>query len=135
MTIKELRTAKEMTQAAFAAAIGLSASAIAKVEAGRAKPSENMIGKIRDVFGVDLNAPEAKPAPAKKTGKKKEAAPIKTSAPAIIIQSVMGGEITIDQIMARIAEHVGQVDKVYIKPEENGAYWVKGSESGCINLW
>ena len=26
-------------------------------------------------------------------------------------------------------------DQVYIKPEENKAYWVKGDESGAVELW
>ena len=80
---------------------------------------------------------EAK-APAKKEAK----APAKkktASAPAakvekkveIIIQSPMGGEITPEEIMSRI----GDVDKVYIRIDQNAAYWIKGEESGAINLW
>ena len=166
MTLKELRKIKGLTQGGLAAALGLSASAIAKVESGRGNVSENMLTKIKEVYGIDLNADsvpaaeaEAEPAAPKKTtrgkkpepaaekkatrGKKAEPAAEKKSsagkkeekAATIIIQSVMGGEITADEIMARIAEYVGAVDKIYIKPEENRAYWVKGSESGCINLW
>ena len=43
----------------------------------------------------------------------------------------MGGEITPEEILSRI----GDVDKVYIKVEENAAYWVKGDETGAINIW
>ena len=88
----------------------------------------------------------AKAAPAPKKGKiskapaKKESkAPAKASAKQVtaskkvemIIQSPMGGEITADEIMSRI----GDVDKVYIRIDQNAAYWVKGDESGAINLW
>ena len=89
-------------------------------------------------------APAVKKAEEKKSRKprsKKEAAPApveekvekKTSKqPAkIIIQSLMGGEITPEEILSR----VGDVDKVYIKVEENAAYWVKGDETGAINIW
>ena len=89
-------------------------------------------------------APAEKKTEEKKTRKpraKKEAAPTtveekvekKTSKqPAkIIIQSLRGGEITPEEILSR----VGDVDKVYIKVEENAAYWVKGDETGAINIW
>ena len=94
----------------------------------------------------EAKAPAKKAAPAMKEAKapaKKEAkAPAKkktASAPAakvekkveIIIQSPMGGEITPEEIMSRI----GDVDKVYIRIDQNAAYWVKGDESGAINLW
>ena len=52
--------------------------------------------------------------------------------PSIIIQSVLGGTITPEEILSRIPS---DADAVYIKPEENKAYWVKGSESGSIVLW
>ena len=163
MTLKELRKIKGLTQGGLAAALGLSASAIAKVESGRGKVSEGMLSKIKEVYGIDLvNDSEAEPAaePEKKSARGKKAEPAATpkktprgkkaepavekkssagkkeeKAAAIIIQSVMGGEITTDEIMARIVEYIGPVEKVYVKPEDNAAYWVKGSESGCINLW
>ena len=62
----------------------------------------------------------------KKAEKKTSKQPAK-----IIIQSLMGGEITPEEILSR----VGDVDKVYIKVEENAAYWVKGDETGAINIW
>ena len=52
--------------------------------------------------------------------------------PSIIIQSILGGTITPEEILSRIPS---DADAVYIKPEENKAYWVKGSESGSIVLW
>ena len=54
-----------------------------------------------------------------------------TPATAIIIQSPMGGEIDVTEILAK----VGPVDKVYIRVDQNAAYWVKGDESGAVNLW
>jgi hypothetical protein len=49
-----------------------------------------------------------------------------------MIQSQLGGMITPEEVLQRIPENC---DAVYIKPEENKAYWVKGLESGCVNLW
>ena len=55
-----------------------------------------------------------------------------SSKPSIIIQSVLGGTITPEEILSRIPS---DADAVYIKPEENKAYWVKGEESGSVALW
>ena len=49
----------------------------------------------------------------------------------IIIQSPIGGEISAEEILAKI----GEADKIYVRVDENKAYWVKGKESGFINLW
>ena len=54
-----------------------------------------------------------------------------TPATTVIIQSPMGGEIDVTDILAK----VGPVDKVYVRVDQNAAYWVKGDESGAVNLW
>ncbi len=66
-------------------------------------------------------AAEKKPA-VRKTAKK---------AAEVIIQSPLGGEITEAEILAR----VGNVDKVYVRVDENKAYWVRGDETGSVDLW
>ena len=83
---------------------------------------------------------KAEKAPAKKAEVKAEKAPAK-KAPAkkpvakkvaeVIIQSPLGGEITGAEILAR----VGDVDKVYVRVDENKAYWVRGEETGDVDLW
>ena len=49
----------------------------------------------------------------------------------IVIQSPLGGEITDAEIRARI----GQADAVYVRVDRNKAYWVRGEETGEIDLW
>lgn len=49
----------------------------------------------------------------------------------VIIQSPLGGEIT----AAEVLERVGKVDKVYVRVDENKAYWVRGEETGSVDLW
>lgn len=75
----------------------------------------------------------AEKAPAKKSAEKKpvakKAAAKKTAE--VIIQSPLGGEITGAEILAR----VGNVDKVYVRVDENKAYWVRGDETGSVDLW
>lgn len=70
------------------------------------------------------NRPAAKPASRKPRAKK-------PAEPQIIIQSPLGGEITPFAILAK----VGDVDKVYIRVDKNKAYWVKGTETGSVDLW
>ena len=79
-------------------------------------------------------AKAVKAAPAKKAAAPaKKAAPVKKAAkqPEVIIQSPMGGSITPEEILKR----VGNVDQVYIRVELNKAYWVRGKETGNIDLW
>ena len=52
-------------------------------------------------------------------------------APQIIIQSPSGQEITTSDIL----EKVGNVDSLYVRVDENAAYWVKGEEHGSVQLW
>lgn len=195
MTIKELRTEKKLSQAAFAKTLAVSTSAISAIEAGRMNVSEKIAEKVKEVYGVILGAEEKveaaavkaeaavvaavaaeKKAVAKKAAAKKPAAEKKSAAekkPAakkakaaavkaekkveekvtamketvketvkkprakkapvaeVIIQSAMGGEITPAAVLAK----VGAVDKVYIRVDENKAYWVKGEETGSVDLW
>ena len=49
----------------------------------------------------------------------------------IIIQSPDGREITVDKIKAK----VGTVEKIYVRPDEGKAYWVRGKETGSVELW
>ncbi len=53
----------------------------------------------------------------------------------IIIQSVMGGTITVDEIEKRVKVAAPDADTVYVKPEENRAYWTGGGKMGYVVLW
>ena len=88
-----------------------------KPEAKKAEPVKEAAKKVA----------EKKPA-AKKPAAKKPAA---KKAAEVIIQSPLGGEITGAEILAR----VGDVDKVYVRVDENKAYWVRGDETGSVDLW
>ena len=70
---------------------------------------------------------EKKPV-AKKPAAKKPAA---KKAAEVIIQSELGGEITADAILAK----VGEVEKIYVRVDQNKAYWVRGEETGSVDLW
>ena len=82
----------------------------------------------KKVETAKVEKPAAKKAAEKKPAVKKAAAK-KTAE--VIIQSPLGGEITGAEILAR----VGDVDKVYVRVDENKAYWVRGEETGSVDLW
>ena len=68
-----------------------------------------------------------------KAVKKTAAKSAKASAdPVLVIESVMGGQITPDEVLKKVPKGAEQI---YIKPEENRAYWVKGKKSGSVELW
>jgi len=71
---------------------------------------------------------EAEAAPAKKPAARRTSAKKSVE---VVIQSPLGGEITAAEILAK----VGQADKVYVRVDQNKAYWVRGEETGSVDLW
>ncbi len=55
----------------------------------------------------------------------------------VIIESLMGGKISVDEITSRVKKAAGDIEglKIYVKPEENKAYYVAGSVAGFVKLW
>lgn len=76
-------------------------------------------------------AAEAVAAPVEAVVEKKARRRAAKPAVSVVIQSPMGGEITPEEICARI----GRADTVYIRVDQNKAYWVRGEEHGEIDLW
>ena len=132
MTIKELRAEKKLSQVKFAESVGVSSSLIGAIEQGSKKVSANLSAKVKEVYGVDLG--EAKEV--KNTVKAEEKAvtkkTVKKAAKKAPAKKAAGGEITANEILAKIGE---AVDKVYVRVDQNKAYWVKGDETGSIDLW
>ena len=181
MNLKELREKNKLTQAAFAAPLGVSGKSIYLIESGRMKLSKKLSAKIAEVYGEVIEPAERKArtraAKAEKKidkaatdaaqavldteekidkKKRKARAKVKADKPAVeavaeavaapveavrkrtrktemtfVIQSPFGGEITPEEIRARI----GEADAVYIRVDQNKAYWVKGDETGSVDLW
>ena len=107
------------------------------------KPVEEKVVAVKAAeTAKEVKAPAKKPAakkPAeKKTAEKKPVAkkpaakkPAAKKAVEVIIQSELGGEITADAILAK----VGEVEKIYVRVDQNKAYWVRGEETGSVDLW
>ena len=53
----------------------------------------------------------------------------------LIIESTMGGQISADEIIKRVKEKRNDAAKIYVKPEENKAYFTYGDSVGHIELW
>ena len=89
-------------------------------------------GKKEETKAVKAPAKKAAKPAAKQTAEKKPAvkkAAVKKTE--VINQSPMGGNITPEAILAK----VGKADKIYIRVDENKAYWVRGKETGSVDLW
>ena len=107
---------------------------------GKGTSSQEALYRYFSAYKVKLDE-EPAPVPAKTAptaaqpeaaGKASDSVSVRTaSAPSIILQSPSGGEIALDALIARI----GEVDTVYVRIDRNKAYWVKGKESGDINIW
>ena len=50
----------------------------------------------------------------------------------IIIQSPMGGVVTVDEIARKVPDGA---NAVYVRVDENKLYWVKGDETGSVDIW
>ena len=59
----------------------------------------------------------------------------KTEPVELIIESTMGGQISADEIINRVKEKRSDATKIYVKPEENKAYFTYGDSVGHVELW
>ena len=84
--------------------------------------------KKEAVKAVASKAAAAKKAPAAKAAPK---AAEKKLLNKVIIQSPLGGIITPEEVLKK----VGNVDEVYVRVDQNKAYWVRGKEAGSVDLW
>ena len=60
MNLKELREKNKLTQAAFAAPLGVSGKSIYLIESGRMKLSKKLSAKIAEVYGEVIEPAERK---------------------------------------------------------------------------
>jgi len=127
MTIKELRLSKGMTQEKMAEILGVDRSDLGKMENGKKRISGKIVDKIWYNFGVDVHDTEenkpVKKAPALKPKMK----------PKMIIQSPLGGNITPEEIEARLPEGT---ETCYIRVDQNLIWWVRwDGTNGAVEIW
>ena len=153
--LRALREEKGLTKRAFAQSLGVSDVQIGRLERGVARLTESFLNKVKEVYGRELSSLDAAPEKAQDADKKKaikekgkeETEELKETAkskdiketitqkkePEIYIQSLMGGTISVEEILAKLCD--AEADIVYVKPEENRAYWVGKNSSGAVYLW
>ena len=139
MTIKELRKNKGLTQRKLAESLGVSPVTISAIEGGRLAVSAKLAGKIREVYGVELETAEKK-APVKKAAAKKDEPAEKQmvkkiSVPEleIYIQSPYGGNITPEQVAAKMPEGT---EACFVRVDQNLIWWVKtNGDTGAVEIW
>ena len=78
---------------------------------------------------------EEKKAPVAEEKADEPAAPVVAERVDLIIESTMGGQISADEIINRVKEKRSDAAKIYVKPEENKAYFTYGDSVGAIELW
>lgn len=50
----------------------------------------------------------------------------------IYIQSPMGGNITPEEVAAKVP---ADADAVYVRVDQNTIWWVRGEEYGAVEIW
>ena len=134
MTIRELRKEKGLTQGKFAESLGVSPVTISAIEGGRLAVSAKLAGKIREVYGVELETAEKKAA-AKKDEPAEKQMVKKISVPEleIYIQSPYGGNITPEQVAAKMPEGT---EACFVRVDQNLIWWVKtNGDTGAVEIW
>ena len=134
--LKKIREEKNQSKGEFAKLLGVTPMVYGRYESGTLKIPENietavkeMIAKAEDTVVATEIEVKKKTRSAARKAKETVKGVAKTT---VLIQSQLGGTITPEEVLKRIPEGC---DRVYIKPEENKAYWVKGDESGAVELW
>ena len=121
---KEAKTAKKKVRAA-GKKVGKAVNSVEKTVEEAAANVE------KTVDAVATAAAEAALDIDKKVEKRAVKTAPKKRALNIVIQSPMGGEITAEEIRRK----VGDADAVYVRVDQNKAYWVRGEETGSVDLW
>ena len=123
MTIKDLRLSMDMSQSQFAARIGMDRSDLGKMENGKKKIPDRVIEKIREVFDVEVSD-----AAEKQLVKK-----VSTKSLEIYIQSPLGGNITPEEITAKVPE---DAEACFVRVDQNKIWWLRGNgETGYVWIW
>ena len=59
----------------------------------------------------------------------------KAIAPVVAVQALMGGTIVMEEVIKKVKAVAPDVEHIYVKPEENKAYWVSKNSAGSVDLW
>ena len=122
MTMKDLRNSLKLSQRAFAEQLGVTTAAVSRIENGQMMISDQIADKIWELYGVDVRDVATVKKPKKEKPEKLE----------IFIQSPLGGNITPEEIAAKMPEGV---ETCYVRVDQNLIWWVRGFETGAVEIW
>ena len=129
MVIRELRKIHKLSQAAMAEKLGIAAASVSQLENGRMKISDKIAERIWHEFGVEVEpGGEKEPAAKQKPAGRKAKAP----KPEIYIQSPLGGNITPEEVAAKMPEGT---ECCFVRVDQNLIWWVRGEETGAVEIW
>ena len=129
-TLRRIRCASGLSQREFAESIGVSKSTIGNCEIGMQGISDQIWAMIKEKYPLQGDDDDGH-GDVLDDVRDDDWLKAENSAPAIIIQSQDGREITPEEIVAR----VGEADHIYVRVDHNAAYWVRGEDSGKVELW
>ena len=99
------------------------------------KAAEAVVEKVKETASeVKKNTEKKKTTEKKETTSKKKTVTKKKN-PTLSIQSLMGGSLTTEEIIGRVLEVAPDAEDIYVKTEENKAYYTAKSGDGFIILW
>lgn len=122
MTIRELRAREKLSQAEFAKRIGVRPGTVSQLENGRMKVSDKIADRIWEEFGTEVGEMADQ-----KIAKKPKAPKLE-----IYVQSPLGGNITPEEILAKMPEGV---ECCFVRVDQNLIWWVRGEETGAVEIW
>ena len=122
MTMKDLRNSLKLSQRAFAEQLGVTTAAVSRIENGQMMISDRIADKIWELYGVDVRDVATVKKPKKEKPEKLE----------IFIQSPLGGNITPEEIAAKMPEGV---ETCYVRVAQHLIWWVRGFETGAVEIW
>ena len=131
---------KKMTVEEAAAKLKENEKAAAVIDTFKQKIEEKIEETKAEEKKAEEKKAEEKKATEKKAGEKKPAAKKTQESGAdcaltVTVQSMSGGSITVEEITAKVKAAAPDAMQIYVKPEENKAYWVSAKSAGAVNLW
>ena len=118
--VKAVETEVKKTRATAKRAVKKAADQAAAVEVEARKAAHKTTRRVKEA----VEATEAKV--------EKKVARAKAAKLEIIVQSPMGGNITAEEIAAKIP---AGAQSVFVRVDQNKLWWIKGDETGSVDIW
>ena len=118
--VKAVETEVKKPRATAKRAVKKAADQAATVEVEARKAARKTTRRVKEA----VEATEAKV--------EKKVARAKAAKLEIIVQSPMGGNITAEEIAAKIP---AGAQSVFVRVDQNKLWWIKGDETGSVDIW